>query len=152
MMNLCIFFGICFFAYLIFRNMNNNYIEGMTTSADDSRKQHTKSTTPTTPTTPTTHTTPTIPTTNGVAGNAAAYAAQIKSQAIKIEDQLLITKYRSDYENVILNLDELVNDLILQTALNINLTNPQQSMVQLSQLQQAQSALNSAMKYMDSYK
>ena len=146
MMNLCIFFGICFFAYLIFRNMNNNYIEGMTTSADDSRKQHTTSTTSTT------HTTPTIPTTNGVAGNAAAYAAQIKSQAIKIEDQLLITKYRSDYENVILNLDELVNDLILQTALNINLTNPQQSMVQLSQLQQAQSALNSAMKYMDSYK
>ena len=126
--------------------MNNNYIEGMTTSADDSRKQHTTSTTSTT------HTTPTIPTTNGVAGNAAAYAAQIKSQAIKIEDQLLITKYRSDYENVILNLDELVNDLILQTALNINLTNPQQSMVQLSQLQQAQSALNSAMKYMDSYK
>ena len=151
MINLCIFVGICFFAYLIiFRNMNNNYIEGMTTSADDSRKQHTTSTTSTT------HTTPTIPTTNGVAGNAAAYAAQIKSQAIKIEDQLLITKYRSDYENVILNLDELVNDLILQTALNINLTNPQQSMVQLSQLQQelqqAQSALNSAMKYMDSYK
>ena len=146
MMNLCIFFGICFFAYLIFRNMNNNYIEGMTTSADDSRKQHTTSTTSTT------HTTPTIPTTNGVAGNAAAYAAQIKSQAIKIEDQLLITKYRSDYENVILNLDELVNDLILQTALNINLTNPQQSMVQLSQLQQAQGALNSAMKYIDSYK
>ena len=140
MMNLCIFFGICFFAYLIFRNMNNNYIEGMTTSADDSRKP------------PTTSTTSTTPTTNGVAGNAAAYAAQIKSQAIKIEDQLLITKYRSDYENVILNLDELVNDLILQTALNINLTNPQQTLVQLSQLQQAQSALNSAMKYMDSYK
>ena len=138
MMNLCIFVGICFFAYLIFRNMNNNnYIEGMTTSSDDSRKPSTTSTTSTT---------------NGVAGNAAAYAAQIKSQAIKIEDQLLITKYRTDYENVILNLDELVNDLILQTALNVNLTNPQQSMVQLSQLQQAQSALNSAMKYMDSYK
>jgi hypothetical protein len=116
---------------------NNNYIEGMTTSSDDSRKPSTTSTTSTT---------------NGVAGNAAAYAAQIKSQAIKIEDQLLITKYRTDYENVILNLDELVNDLILQTALNVNLTNPQQSMVQLSQLQQAQSALNSAMKYMDSYK
>ncbi len=141
MMNLCIFVGICFFAYLIFRNMNyNNYIEGMTTSSDDSRKPSTTSTTSTTSAS------------NGVAGNAAAYAAQIKSQAIKIEDQLLITKYRSDYENVILNLDELVNDLILQTALNVNLTNPQQSMVQLSQLQQSKAALNSAMKYMDSYK
>jgi primase-polymerase (primpol)-like protein len=142
MMNICIFVGICFFAYLIFRNMNNNYlnrdqynyIEGMTTSTDVSGNQQTTSVS------------------NGVAGNAASYAAQIKSQAIKIEDQLLITKYRTDYENVILNLDELINDLILQTALNVNLTNPQQSMVQLSQLQQAQGALNSAMKYIDSYK
>ena len=111
-----------------------NYIEGMTTSTDVSGNQ------------------PTTSVSNGVAGNAAAYAAQIKSQAIKIEDQLLITKYRTDYENVILNLDELINDLILQAALNVNLTNPQQSMVQLSQLQQAQGALNSAMKYIDSYK
>ena len=142
MMNICIFVGICFFAYLIFRNMNNNYlnrdqynyIEGMTTSTDVSGNQQTTSVS------------------NGVAGNAASYAAQIKSQAIKIEDQLLITKYRTDYENVILNLDELINDLILQTALNVNLTNPQQSMVQLSQLQQAKGALNSAMKYIDSYK
>ena len=61
----------------------------------------------------TTSTTSTTTASNGVAGNAAAYAAQIKSQAIKIEDQLLITKYRTDYENVILNLDELINDLIL---------------------------------------
>ena len=148
MMNLCIFVGICFFAYLIFRNMNNNYlnqdqynyIEGMTASEVATKKPNASSTTSATSVS------------NGAAGTAASYAAQIKSQAIKIEDQLLITKYRTDYENVILNLDELINDLILQTALNVNLTNPQQSMVQLSQLQQAQSALNSAMKYMDSYK
>ncbi len=135
MMNLCIFVGICFFAYLIFRNLNNNnYVEGMTTSTDASGNQ------------------PTTSTTNGVAGTAAAYAAQIKAQAIKIEDQLLITKYRTDYENVILNLNELVNDLMLQTALNVNQSDPQKSLIQLSQLQQAQGALNSTMKYIDSYK
>ncbi len=135
MINLCIFVGICFFAYLIFRNLNNNnYVEGMTTTTDASGNQ------------------PTTSTTNGVAGTAAAYAAQIKAQAIKIEDQLLITKYRTDYENVILNLNELVNDLMLQTALNVNQTNPQKSLIQLSQLQQAQGALNSTMKYIDSYK
>jgi len=134
-MNLCIFVGICFFAYLIFRNLNNNnYVEGMTTSTDASGNQ------------------PTTSTTNGVAGTAAAYAAQIKAQAIKIEDQLLITKYRTDYENVILNLNELVNDLMLQTALNVNQSDPQKSLIQLSQLQQAQGALNSTMKYIDSYK
>ena len=149
-MNICIFVGICFFAYLIFRNMNyNNYIEGMTASEVASKKPNATSTSSTSSTTSTTSTTSVS---NGVAGTAASYAAQIKSQAIKIEDQLLITKYRTDYENVILNLDELINDLILQAALNVNLTNPQQSMVQLSQLQQAQGALNSAMKYIDSYK
>ena len=148
MMNICIFVGICFFAYLIFRNMNNNYlnqdqynyIEGMTASEVATKKPNASSTTSATSVS------------NGAAGTAASYAAQIKSQAIKIEDQLLITKYRTDYENVILNLDELINDLILQAALNVNLTNPQQSMVQLSQLQQAQGALNVAMKYIDSYK
>ncbi len=140
MMNLCIFVGICFFAYVIFRNMNNNflnqdqsnYIEGMTTTADVSGNQ------------------PVTPSTNGVAGNSAAYAAQIKAQAIKIEDQLLISKYRTEYENVILNLDELVNDLMLQTALNVNQSNPQQAMIKLSQLQQSKAALNSVMKYIDS--
>jgi len=138
-MNLCIFVVICFFAYLIFRNMNNNYfnqdkynyVEGMTTSTDVSGNQ------------------PATSSTNGVAGNSAAYAAQIKAQAIKIEDQLLISKYRTEYENVVLNLDELVNDLMLQTALNVNQANPQQSMIKLSQLQQAKTALNSVMKYID---
>ena len=141
MMNLCIFVVICFFAYVIFRNMNNNYlnqdqynyIEGMTTSTttDISGNQ------------------PATSSTNGVAGNSAAYAAQIKAQAIKIEDQLLISKYRTEYENVVLNLDELVNDLMLQTALNVNQTNPQQAMIKLSQLQQAKAGLNSVMKYID---
>jgi len=140
-MNLCIFVVICFFAYVIFRNMNNNYlnqdqynyIEGMTTSTttDISGNQ------------------PATSSTNGVAGNSAAYAAQIKAQAIKIEDQLLISKYRTEYENVVLNLDELVNDLMLQTALNVNQTNPQQAMIKLSQLQQAKAGLNSVMKYID---
>ena len=108
-----------------------NYVEGMTTSTDVSGNQ------------------PATSSTNGVAGNSAAYAAQIKAQAIKIEDQLLISKYRTEYENVVLNLDELVNDLMLQTALNVNQTNPQQSMIKLSQLQQAKAALNSVMKYID---
>jgi hypothetical protein len=139
MINLCIFVGICALVYLVNNNTNSNYsnsnysnssyFEGMTSDISGNP-----------------------PSTNGIAGNAAAYAAQIKSQAIKIEDQLLISKYRTDYENVILNLDELVNDLMLQTALTVDQTKPQQSMIQLSQLQQAKAALNSTMKYIDSSK
>ena len=134
--NLCIFIGFCFLIYLVnkFLSYNENnlsYIEGMTTDGSNN-----------------------VPTsaTNGIAGNAASYAAQIKAQAIKIEDQLLIPKYRTDYENVILNLDEFVNDLMLQTALNVNPNNPLTTITQLSQLQQAKAGLNSVMKYVDSSK
>lgn len=134
--NLCIFIGFCFLIYLVNKfltyNQNNlSYMEGMTTDGSNN-----------------------VPTsaTNGIAGNAASYAAQIKAQAIKIEDQLLIPKYRTDYENVILNLDEFVNDLMLQTALNVNPNNPLTTITQLSQLQQAKAGLNSVMKYVDSSK
>jgi hypothetical protein len=134
--NLFIFAGLCVFVYLIFRNLNMDnldYREGMATN------------------TPTT-TTPVTSASSGVAGSAASYAAQIKAQAIKIEDQWLIPKYRSDYETVVLNLDELVNSLMLQAALNVNQTNPQKSLSELANLQQSKIALNSVMKYIDSGK
>jgi hypothetical protein len=90
--------------------------------------------------------------TNGIAGNAAGYAAQLKSLVIKSQDQLLISKYRSDYENAVLNLDDYLNNMMLQTALSVNQTNPQFSIAKLAQIQQAKLALNSTMKFIDSSK
>jgi len=137
--NLCIFIAICIFSYLIFRNLNTgnlNYVEGMTTATDASGNP----------------TPPAGTTTNGIAGNAAAYAAQLKSAVIKSQDELLISKYRTDYENAVLNLDDYLNCMMLQTALSVNLNNPQQSIAKLAQMQQAKIALNSTMKFVDSSK
>jgi hypothetical protein len=137
--NLLIFIGICIFSYVIFRNLNTNsssYVEGMTTTTAASG----------TPAPPTTSLT------NGVAGNAAAYAAQLKSAVIKSQDELLISKYRSDYENSILNLDDYLNNIMLQTALSVNQNNPQASISKLAEMQQAKIALNSIMKFVDSNK
>ena len=136
--NLCIFIGICIFSYLIFRNLNTNnssYVEGMTTTTDASGNSP-----------------PPGAITNGVAGNAAAYAAQLKSAVIKSQDELLISKYRSDYENVVLNLDDYLNNMMLQTALTVNQNNPQISIAKLAQMQQAKVALNSTMKFIDASK
>jgi hypothetical protein len=108
----------------------------MTTSTDSSTKT----------------TTQTSSQTNGVAGNAAGYAAQIKSEVIKLQDQFLISKYRKDYEDAILNLDDYLNAMMLQTALSIDQTNPQPSIANLAQMQQAKLALNSTMKFVDSSK
>ena len=135
MMNLCVFAGISFVAFLIFRNLNFDkmtFKEGMT---DDSSNETSSSSTE-----------------NGIAGNAATYGANIKSQTIKLQDTLLISKYRSDYETAILNMDDLVNNLMLKTALTVDKDKPQQSLMVLSQLQQSKMALNTVMKFIDSSK
>jgi hypothetical protein len=130
--NLLIFIGICVLTYLVFRNVN--FKEGLENS--------TSSTSSTTPST-------TSSTTSGVAGGAAAYAANIKEQVIKIQDTTLISKYRADYENVVINMDDLVNNLMLQVTLNIDQTKPQDSLAKLAQLNLAKGALNNVMKFID---
>lgn len=134
MMNLCIFAGITFVAYLIFRNLNFenlNFREGMTDASGNQTSSSTE---------------------NGIAGNAITYGANIKTQVIKLQDTMLISKYRTDYETAILNLDDLVNNLMLKTALSVDQSKPQQSLIALSQLQQSKVALNSIMKFIDSSK
>jgi hypothetical protein len=127
--NLFLFIAICLVIYLVFRSFHYNpmLIEGMTDGSGNS-----------------------IASGNGIAGNAASYAAALKSATIKSQDALLISKYRSDYESAILNLDDLINTLMLKTALSVNQNNPVESIEKLSKMQQAKMALNSVMKFVDS--
>ena len=129
LMNLFLFIGICFLAYLLFKNFNFSYKEGMTSNSTDNAATSSSS--------------------NGIAGNAAAYGATIKASNIKLQDTFLITKYRSDYETAILNLDDLLNNLMLQTALNVDINNPEKSITKLANMNQAKTALNSVMKFVD---
>jgi hypothetical protein len=128
--NLFLFIAILFVLYLVFKNFNYNYNlrEGMTDASGNTISSPQ----------------------NGIAGNAASYSAALKSAVIKHQDTFLISKYRSDYESAILNLEDLINNLMLKTTLSVDQSNPQQSIVQLAQLQQALLALNSVMKYVDS--
>jgi hypothetical protein len=121
--NLFIFFGICIISYLIFVNLP--FKEGMTTDSSGNTIS------------------------NGLAGNAAAYAATIKAESIKLQDMLLISKYRKDYENVILNLEDLISNMMLQTALNVNTSNPEQALTKLNNLYQSKNALNDVMAFVD---
>ncbi len=132
LINLLFILAICFVAYLLFRNLD--FKEGMTTDTSSS-----SSTTTTT-------------TTNGIAGSATNYAANIKSETIKNQDMLLISKYRKDYENAILNLDDLINTMMLQTALTVDNSKPMSSIEKLNQLNSAKGALNSVMKFVDTSK
>ena len=129
LINLFFIIAICFVAYLLFRNLD--FKEGMTTDSPTS----TSSTTA-----------------NGIAGSAETYAANIKSETVKNQDILLISKYRKDYENAILNLDDLINTMMLQTALNVDNSKPMSSIEKLNQLNSAKGALNNVMKFVDASK
>jgi hypothetical protein len=127
--NLLLFVGICLVIYLVFRSFHYNpmLIEGMTDGSGNS-----------------------LSNANGIAGNAASYAAALKTATIKSQDTLLISKYSSDYESAILNLDDLINNLMLKTALSVDQNNPGDSIDKLGKMQQAKVALNSVMKFIDS--
>jgi hypothetical protein len=124
MTNLLIFMALCFVGYLIFRSLP--FKEGMNTVVASSS------------------------TTSGVGGDAAAYAATIKSHAVKHQDELHIDKYRSDYENAVLNLDDLVDHMMLKESLNVNHADPMSSLEKIAKLNGVKSGLNNVMKFMDS--
>jgi hypothetical protein len=121
-LTLVFFIFICYLVYLIFSNFS--FQEGMTNNQVSSVN-------------------------NGLAGSAKNYAADIKSQFIKNQDILLISKYRNDYENAILNVDDLVNSMMLQTALSINKNDPMKDFDKLVKLNSVKTALNSVMKFVD---
>jgi hypothetical protein len=129
--NLFLFIAICFVIYLVFRHFNYNpmLIEGMTDASGNSIAVAAPS--------------------NGIAGNSASYSAALKAATIKLQDTFLISKYRSEYESSILNLDDLINNLMLKTVLSVNQENPGASIEILSKMQQAKIALNSVMKFVD---
>jgi hypothetical protein len=130
--NLFLFIAIIFVVYFVFRSFSYNpmLIEGMTDASGNTISVSAPA--------------------NGVAGNAASYAASIKAATIKSQDTFLISKYRADYESVILNLDDLLSNLMLKTALSVNMDSPSESVDKLAKMQQAKLALNSVMKFVDS--
>jgi hypothetical protein len=128
LMNLFLFIGICFVLFMLFR-VTIPFKEGMTTDSSSSSSS-----------------------TNGIAGNAASYGATIKSNTIILQDSLLLTKYSEDYENAVLNLDDLINNLMLKTALSVDINNPEKAIKKLAEMNQAKLALNDVMKFVDSSK
>ena len=86
---------------------------------------------------------------NGVAGNAATYAAAVKTAAVKIQDTLLIPKYRSQYEDTVINMNDFISASMLNTVVHMNTQDPGDDVKKLVELQLAKNALDSVMKYLD---
>jgi hypothetical protein len=125
---LFIFIGICFIGFVIFRNLNTK--EGMRSDASGNK--------------------PSSSSANGIAGNAATYGANIKSKTVKLTDVLLVSKYRTDYETAILNVDDLISNLMLEATLTLDPSNPSEGLKKIVGLNAAKTALDKVMKFVDS--
>ena len=90
---------------------------------------------------------------NGEAGTAASYAATIKAQTVKLQDELLISKYRKDYETVIINLDDYIGYLMIKQVLNMKVSNNLQDNIEsinnINSLKAAKESLNTTMTFLD---
>lgn len=90
---------------------------------------------------------------SGEAGTAASYAAGIKSQVVKLQDELLVAKYRKDYETAIINLDDYVGYLMIKQVLNMKVEGDIQANItainNLNSLKTAKDSLNATMTFLD---
>jgi hypothetical protein len=132
------FVGFCFIIYVLFRNVSKlNLTEGMNARSDASGSSAGSSS-------------GSGSSENGIAGNAKQFGSAIKAASVKLSDQLLISKYRADYETVILNMEEMVSNLMVKTVLSIDQSNPEKGLASLAALTHAKAALADIMKYVDS--
>lgn len=90
---------------------------------------------------------------SGEAGTAASYAAAVKAQVVKLQDELLIAKYRKDYEAAIINLDDYFGFLMLKLALNLKMNDDDKANFEiinkLNSLKTAKDSLNATMAFLD---
>jgi hypothetical protein len=90
---------------------------------------------------------------SGEAGTSASYASSVKAQVVKLQDELLVSKYRKDYESVLINLDDYVGYLMIQQTLNMKLNNDTKTNIEnfnnLNILKNARDSLNSTMAFLD---
>jgi hypothetical protein len=128
---------VCFFIiYMVVKmfHLQTSVIEGLTNGSDNTN-------------------TSTVTPSSGEAGTATSYAAAIKAQSVKLQDELLIAKYRKDYEAAIINLDDYIGYLMIKQSLNMKPAGDIKSNLDainaLNILKSAKESLNATMTFLD---
>jgi hypothetical protein len=91
-------------------------------------------------------------TTSNLGSGAADYASKINKAVSLFKDQMNISQYRSDYENTIIQLDDLIGLNTLKTIMSIDPSNDSSladTITKLSTYGQARSSLDLLMKFLD---
>ena len=94
-----------------------------------------------------------VTSTSGEAGTATSYAASVKAQVVKLQDELLIAKYRKEYETTIINLDDYIGMLMIKQTLNMKIDGDIKANIEninnLNVLKMSKDSLNATMTFLD---
>jgi hypothetical protein len=91
----------------------------------------------------------TTSTENGIAANSTSYATQVTTQLTTLQNQLLIDTYKTNYENIITNLEEIMSLTILQLALSLSPSSPNiQTIQDMNTLNEAKITLADILKFL----
>lgn len=143
-LGICVVVGVLVFYGIKFFKLQAKVLEGATNMSD----------------TTTSTTSSSLNSTNGIGGTSGQYNSTVKSEVVRMQDTLLISKYRTEYENILLNLDDYLSLSMLKTSLSLDLTSeitpgkPSPNIALLASLKtmgDAKSTLNTIMKYIDSH-
>jgi hypothetical protein len=128
-----IFVALCIFGYFVFRIMpdlsvfkERGFREGLETQNNSSNDN------------------------KNVAEGAKMHAVTLKTVSDGLSNKLLVDKYRTDYETVILNTDDIIDRLMLLNILTIDNKDPYPGLEKLVMLNQSKVALDRVMKFVDS--
>ena len=131
-LNIAALFVIFMIIIIIFFNVYNKQIEGMT---DKNNGSSTISNT-----------------SRGI--NSTIMHEQLKQQHLNLKSDLNIPRHRNDYENILIEMNDYVDGLMLSELLNIdpnNITNSKlmNTIKNISKMNQSKDSLNKMMKYVD---
>jgi len=91
--------------------------------------------------------------TNGISGNSEGYSSSLSNEIATLNDKLLVDKYKANYDNILLELEEVLKLRMLELALSINPNNVESSIndIQLmNDLSKAVTSLDLVQSFVDS--
>jgi hypothetical protein len=100
----------------------------------------------------------TNPTNNNVetshSNNSTKFADNLKTQHSVLKDKLNISKYRNNYENIIIEMNDYIDSLMLNELLNVNPINLNEIKIMktienINKLSSGKQDLNKIMKHID---
>ena len=86
--------------------------------------------------------------------NSTSFHEKLKEQHLNLKSDLNIPKHRSDYENILIEMNDYVDGLMLSELLNVDPNNINNSKLintiqNITKMNQSKESLNKMMKYLD---